>query len=182
MKIILSAFFILSFLSNSLHAQLAYQKNMKILNAGLGAGLYGVYGSSDFPPISVGLQFGVHERISVGGLIGYSSSSYGFGYRGNIYNWSYSYFFIGARGEYHLVYPQVDIPKNLDLYGGLTLGFNIVTVSEPIERVPGYAAEGSYALFGFHIGGRYYFSESIGAFLELGYGVGVVTIGASFKL
>jgi hypothetical protein len=178
MKILLGAFFILSFLSNSLYAQLAYQKNMKILNAGLGAGLYGVYGSSDFPPISVGLQYGVHDKISVGGLIGYSSSSYGF--RG--FSWSYSYFFIGARGEYHLVYPQVNIPKNLDLYGGLTLGFNIVTVSEPMDRVAGYTAEGSYALFGFHIGSRYYFSETIGAFLELGYGVGVVTIGASFKL
>ncbi len=178
MKIILAAFFIISVLPHSIQAQLAYQKNVKILNAGIGAGLYGVYGSADFPPISVGLQFGIHERISVGGLVGYSSSSYG--YRG--FNWSYSYLFLGARGEYHLVYPQVDIPKNLDLYGGLTLGFNIVTVSEPVDRVTGYTAEGSYALFGFHIGGRYYFSEKIGAFLELGYGVGVITIGASFKL
>jgi hypothetical protein len=182
MKIIPVILFVLFLLPDSINAQLAYQKNVKILNAGLGAGLYGIYGSSDFPPISVGLQYGIHERISVGGLIGYSSSSYGYGYRGIIYNWSYSYLFLGARGEYHLVYPQVDIPKNLDLYGGLTLGFNIVTVSEPIDRVPGYAAEGSYALFGFHIGGRYYFSDKIGAFLELGYGVGVITIGASFKL
>ncbi|HVO75124.1 MAG TPA: hypothetical protein VMT35_13935 [Ignavibacteriaceae bacterium] len=178
MKFLLGTFFILSVLSNSLHAQGAYQKNMEILNAGLGTGLYGIYGSSDFPPISVGLQYGVHEKISVGGLLGYSSSSYG--YLG--LNWSYSYFFIGARGEYHLVYPQVDIPKNLDLYGGLTLGFNIVTVSEPSQRVQGYSAQGSYALFGAHIGGRYYFSETIGAFMELGFGVGVFTIGASFKL
>lgn len=178
MKIVLTAFFILSLLPNSIQAQVSYHKEIKILNAGLGAEMYGVYGSADFPPIIVGLQYGVHDRISVGGLIGYSSSSYG--YQG--YNWSYSYFFLGGRGEYHLVYPQVDIPKNLDLYGGLTLGFNIVTVSEPANSVSGYTSEGSYAIFGFHIGGRYYFSEKIGAFLELGYGVAVITVGASFKL
>ncbi len=71
------------------------------------------------PSISLGYQAGILEKISVGGIAGYSSSSYGvIGYK-----WTYSYMFIGARGEYHFV--DVDL-ENFDLYGGLTLGYNIV--------------------------------------------------------
>ena len=104
-----------------------------------------------------------------------------FGFRG--YNWSYSYIFIGGRGEYHFDKSELKIQNdNLDLYAGLTLGFNIVTVSEPNIVTGGYSAQGSYFLFGLHIGGRYYFSQNIGAFLELGYGVGYITGGVSFKL
>lgn len=71
---------------------------------------------------------------------------------------------------------------DLDLYGGLTLGNNIISVTAPSGTITGYSAQGSYLLYGFHIGGRYYFSPTIGAFLELGYGVGYIMAGITFKM
>jgi outer membrane immunogenic protein len=100
-----------------------YQKGVNNLNIGIGAGLVGVYGDADFPPISVGFQYGYHEKISIGGLLGYSSSSWGSG----MYEWGYTYIFVGARGEYHFLEPNNDF----DAYGGLTLGYNIVSFDEP---------------------------------------------------
>ncbi|HEX9740091.1 MAG TPA: hypothetical protein VGA29_04890, partial [Ignavibacteriaceae bacterium] len=97
-----------------------YRKGVNNLNIGIGPGLAGIYGSMDIPSISVGFQAGVHEKISVGGIVGYSASTFGEGQ----YEWTYSYIFIGARGEYHFVDLDVD---DFDLYGGLTLGYNIVS-------------------------------------------------------
>jgi hypothetical protein len=157
-----------------------YKKGNNNLNIGIGPGLAGIYGSSSVPGISAGYQVGVHEKFSVGGIVGYSSSSYSSGYfLGKEYKWTYSYIFIGARGEYHFIDANVE---NLDLYGGLTLGYNIVSVSEPSGYTGFYSSEGSYLLYGFHAGGRYYFSPKIGAFLELGYGVGYIVAGVTFRL
>jgi hypothetical protein len=152
-----------------------YRKGVNNLNIGIGPGLAGIYGSMDIPSISVGFQAGVHEKISVGGIVGYSASTFGEGQ----YEWTYSYIFIGARGEYHFVDLDVD---DFDLYGGLTLGYNIVSVSEPSGYSGFYSAEGGYLLYGFHLGGRYYFTPTVGAFLELGYGVGYIVAGVSFRL
>lgn len=158
-----------------------YKKGVNNLNAGISiGGLAGLYGTADFPPISLGLQFGVHEKLSVGGIVGYSSSSYDFGHwNGQDWSWTYRYIFVGARGEYHFV--DVDV-KDLDLYGGLTLGYNIVSVSEPTGYTGPYTAESSYLLYGFHAGARYMFSPKLGVFGELGYGIGYITLGLNVKL
>jgi hypothetical protein len=158
-----------------------YKKGDNNLNIGIGPGLAGIYGSMSVPSISAGYQVGVHQKFSVGGIVGYSSSSYDEGtYYGVDYKWTYTYIFIGGRGEYHFI--DADI-ENLDIYAGITLGYNIVSVSSPSNTLYGnYTAEGSYLLYGFHAGGRYYFTPKIGAFLELGYGVGYIVAGVTFRL
>jgi len=157
-----------------------YKKGDNNLNIGIGPGLAGIYGSMDVPSISVGYQVGVHEKFSVGGIVGYSSSSYdGGSYLGKDYKWTYTYIFIGGRGEYHFIDANIE---NLDIYAGVTLGYNIVSVSEPTGYSGFYSSEGSYLLYGFHAGGRYYFTPKIGAFLELGYGVGYIVVGGTFRL
>jgi len=136
------------FLISSFSFAQTYKKGVTNLNAGVSiGGLAGLYGTADLPPISLGLQFGVHEKISVGGIVGYSSSSNDLG----SYSWTYRYIFVGARGEYHFV--DVDV-KDLDLYGGLTIGYNIVSVDEPSGYSGVYAAGASYLLYGFHAGAR----------------------------
>jgi len=164
-----------------------YKKGVTNLNAGVSiGGLAGLYGTSDFPPVSLGLQFGIHEKISVGGIVGYSSSSIDGSYwNGNNFvrgDWTWTYIFIDARGEYHFV--DVDV-KDLDLYGGLTIGYNIASLSTPSGYVEyaGYGYTGdSYLLYGFHAGARYMFSPKIGVFGELGYGIGYITLGLNVKL
>ncbi len=178
MNKIVRVLFLLLFLVSVSYGQV-YKKGMNNLNIGIGPGLQGIYGSMDLPAISVGYQVGFHKNFSVGGILGYSSSTYDYSYINSNYEWKYSYFFIGARGEYH--FTEVDL-ENTDLYAGVTLGYNIVSVSEPSGTIAGYSAQGSYLLYGFHAGGRYYFSPTVGGFLELGYGVGYIIAGVTFKL
>lgn len=179
MKKILVNMTILLFVSSLSFAQV-YKKGVTNLNAGVSIGsLAGLYGTSDFPPLSLGLQFGIHEALSVGGIVGYSSSTYVISGWATEWTWVYRYIFVGARGEYHFV--DLDV-KDMDLYVGLTLGYNIVSFSEPSGYTGFYTAQGSYPLYGFHVGARYMFSPNIGVFGELGYGIGYIALGLNVKL
>jgi hypothetical protein len=153
-----------------------YVKGSKVINAGLGFGMAGIYGDSGMPPISIGFQYGLEDKISIGGIVGFSTSTYGW----TNYEWSYTYISIGARGEYHFM----ENSDKLDAYAGLTLGYNVVSVSEPdgYQSYWGYESESSYLLAGVHVGARYALSEKIGIFGELGYGIGYLTVGVDFHL
>ncbi len=154
-----------------------YKKGVNNLNIGVGMGLNGITGESTLPPISIGYQLGINKKYSVGAIVGYSSSSA----KVLTYEWTYTYIFIGGRGEYHFMEPT----DKLDAYAGGTLGYNIVSVSEP-DNLPAFgsfAAVGtSYLIYGAHAGIRYAFSKSFGAFAEVGYGIGLVTVGLNLKL
>ena len=176
MKRIITTSLILLFAVSIAFAQ-PYQKGSKVINAGIGFGLSGIYGDAGMPPVSVGFQYGLEDKISIGGIAGFSTSSYGW----DEWKWDYTYIIIGARGEYHFL----ESSEKLDAYVGATLGYNIVSVSEPdgYERLwGGYETEASYFIYGFHVGARYALSNNIGIFGELGYGVGYLTVGATFKL
>lgn len=163
-----------------------YDPNLKVAQFGIGVGgLGGFYGSSNLPVLSAGVDFGVDKMFSAGGRIGYTSSSfespYFVGFNRLIYRWKYTYITIAGRGSYH--YPIEN--EKVDLYGGLDLGYNIVSSKydgDAAGRVFASRASGSYMFFGAHIGGRYYFSESLAAFGELGYGYGILNVGISLKL
>lgn len=152
-----------------------YKKGVNNINAGVGFGLAGIYGNAGMIPISVGVQIGVANKISFGGIVGFSTSTYGL----DNFEWKYTYIMLGARGEYHFLKPT----NKLDAYAGLTLGYNIVSVTAPSNYSGfGYSAQGSYLLFGVHVGARYAFTRNIGAFAELGYGIGYLTVGVNFKI
>lgn len=161
-------------------AQDAFNKGDKLLSAGIGlGGLYGVYGDLDFPPVSLQFQYGIEKNISIGGFVGYSSSST------EVYDWTWSYILIGAKGEYHFKELFEDQTK-FDPYVGLSLGYSIVSWDgEEFDDFFGYDLtpdDESYFLWGFNAGLRYYVSPKIALFGELGYGLGILTIGATFKL
>ncbi len=158
----------------------AFNKGDKVVSLGIGYGLGGLYGSSSTPPISLSFDYGLDvPKISVGGLVAYAGSSDDYYYA----SWKYTYIVIGARGAYHFLEDN----KNIDAYGGIILGYNIVSSSVTWNN--GYnqfayssSASGSYMLFGAFVGGRYYFSPKFAAFAELGYGAGIITAGISYKL
>lgn len=176
-------FFLLLFavLTVNTHAQSTFKKGEMVGQLGLGFGFAGIYGDTGFPPLTIGLQYGIEDKISVGGLVGYTSSSSDFFYG----KWSYSYVVIAARGEYHFL----DNPKttNLDAYGGLTLGYAIVSSS--FEESAAYvdypfrtSTSGSYGVVGIHAGVRYYFNPNIAVVGELGYGIGYLTVGVAYRI
>ncbi len=179
MKKIAVVTIVLLFFTMNAFAQAPYNKGDKLGTIGIGYGFAGIYGSTTVPPISVGFQYGLEDKISIGGLIGYTSSSYDYGtWLGTDYSWTYSYILIAARGEYHFL----ENSENLDGYGGVTLGYAITSVSEPTGFYGTYAAGASYLVAGVHVGLRYFFNPNIAIFGEVGYGVGYITAGAAFKL
>jgi hypothetical protein len=159
-----------------------------LINAGVGFGLLLSGYDLGLPPISVAADFKLPAKvpITLGGLFAISSRSYTYDYsyysvtRG--YKFTYTDIGFGLRGMYH-----VNFAKNLDTYAGLTLGYVISTSkteytgtwgttdkSEPIDY--------SYFLYGFNVGLRYFFTNNIGAYLEVGYsGLQIASLGLSLK-
>ena len=160
---------------------------------GLGVGLGGHYGYwgagySATPAFGLSYDYGIMDAgpgtIGVGGYFGYKGISYHYEYPFSNYyydeKWTYTIF--GARGTYHY---NFNLDDNLDLYGGLLLSYNNVNYRET-SNDPYYIYHNSDYYHGYldlslFIGGSYYFSESIGAFMELGYGISYWTVGVNFK-
>ena len=161
-------------------SQIAYKKGDQVINLGIGLGGFaGVYGTGGIA-ITGGYEYGVNENISLGGVLGYSSSSEDFFYG----SWKYTYFLIGARGAYHL---DLFHNPNIDTYGGILLGYNIVSASTTWNSgysnfFGSYSASSSYLEYGIFIGGRYYFNPKWAVQAELGYGLGILNVGIAYKL
>ncbi len=164
-------------------SQMAYKKGDQVINVGIGiGGLAGAYGTGSVA-ITGGYEYGVTENISLGGVVGYSSSTDDFGFG---YGWKYTYIIIGARGAYH-----VDLfhNPNIDTYGGILLGYNIVS-SKATGNFPtlygyslgSYSASSSYLEYGIFVGGRYYFNPHWAVQAELGYGLGILNVGLAYRL
>ena len=164
------------------NAQNVFSKGDNNLNLGVGIGsvLGGTSGySTTTPPVSVSYERGIIDELfdeksslGIGAYLGYAANRHDFG---NGYDWKSSYTIIGARGALH--YQLID---KLDTYGGLMLGYNVVSTSFSSDIRIGTAPQNAlgWSLF---LGGRYYFTDNIGAFAELGYGIAYLQLGVSFK-
>jgi hypothetical protein len=158
------------------------------VNAGVGLG-YSPY-KLGIPPISVSADYKLPIKlpITVGltGAFRTSTDSYSSG--SQAIDMTYTDIGIGARGAYHF-----NFVKNFDVYAGVTLGYVIQVYDVKFGSMydnPIYAATkaaykdkgASYPLFGFNIGGRYFFTQNIGAYLELGYsGIQLASLGLAVK-
>jgi len=157
-----------------------FQKGTTTANVGIGLGTaLGGLGKAR-PAISASLDHGMWDIggpgvISLGGYVGNT----GYKYTSGSYTSKWNYFVVGARGAYHYN-GFTSVPK-LDVYGGAMLGYNIVKYSsdsEDIEMANSYG--NGIGLSGF-LGSRWFFSNSMGAYAELGYGVSVLNVGLTFK-
>ncbi|MDA3813325.1 MAG: hypothetical protein PF570_03635 [Candidatus Cloacimonetes bacterium] len=177
-KLIVLLFIAVIVISLNAEYPTAFQPGEKIVQAGLGFGMVGVYGDVVIPPISISFDIAKEIEgfpISFGGLIGIAKSEYGLSYwTGD--KWTYTYFVLGGRAAYHL---KLESPK-IDPYGGLMLGYNIVSFSG--DDVYGTSAGTSYMMYGFYGGARYFFNPKMAVYAELGYGFGYLNLGISYKL
>ena len=149
------------------------------INAGVGL-LRTIYGthSTTVPPVSVSAEMGITDKISVGGYIGYTATKDYFWADDNDYA-NYSFTIIGARGSYHF-----NLIDKMDTYAGLMLGYAIAS-SKIVSDNPyldDFSAAASGMALSAYVGGRYNFSENLGAFAELGWGISVLNVGVTFKL
>ncbi len=159
-----------------------FEEGAKFLHAGLGVGSPYAYSGSKMgvPPLHASFEMGVTDKIGVGGLIGYTSSTWDQAFFTTNYSWKFSYLIIGARGAYHFL----DHEK-IDAYGGAMLGYNIASAKfesndADLERLVTEPSVGGLA-FGAFVGGRYMFSDNSGVFAELGYNIAWLSVGYTAK-
>jgi len=175
-----SIFIILAvFIAVAAHAQ-PFQKGTTTANLGIGLGTaLGGLGKAR-PAISASVDHGMWDIggpgvVSLGGYVGNT----GYKYTDAGYTAKWNYIVVGARGAYH--YNGFKNVPNLDVYGGLMLGYNIVSYSSTGSDA-GYAnSYGSGLGLSAFLGGRWFFSDNIGAYAELGYGVSHLNVGVTFK-
>jgi len=151
------------------------------------------YGDIVIPPLSVAVDFGNEFDLgngkslplSYGGIFSIYKTEYSYNYYYNSSNyvWSYTYIVVGARAALHLNKYLNIKNKNVDLYSGLMVGYNIVSYEKPKGwNYDSYDTKDSYLVTDFFAGARYFFSPSLAGFAELGYGVEWLKLGLSFKL
>jgi hypothetical protein len=160
-----------------------YTKERSDLNIGIGLGST-LYGTSTLPPITASYEFGFPgkpnnftDKVSIGPYAGIAMAEDDW-YWGT---WTYTHIIIGARGSYHFYNED-----NIDAYGGLMIGYNIV--SSKYESKHGYddsdhsSDAGSGLTYSLYVGGRYYFSPGFGVYAELGYGIAYLSLGVTLKM
>ena len=149
----------------------AFSNGDKLLNLGIGLNSYYSGGN----PLGASLEFGITDDISVGANIDYLSTKYN-GYK-------FSAFYFGARANYHFNELLEINNDQVDLYGGLSIGYRSFSWKDNVygSSLGKTYSSGTYAAL--IVGGRYYFSDNIGAFMELGVGGATnAHIGVAFKL
>jgi hypothetical protein len=160
----------------------AFKNGDMVGNLGLGFGWYGysIYGANitSLPAFSISLEKGIKEISSIngvftlGGIFGIKHASWSyFADKG-----SYNDIIVAARGAIHA--DLFKVPK-LDTYAGVAIGARIHNEKFPYSQyvINNY----TNVLLALYLGGRYYFTDKLAGFGELGYGLGYLTLGLSYK-
>lgn len=182
--------FLISLTSSKISGQ-SFDKADQVLGFGFGiGGHFGVYKgyTSQTPAFGIMYEQGMRWDagpgiIGLGAYLGYKSLRY----KETIivpptynYDYKWTYTIIGIRGAYH--YEFVD---NLDTYAGVLMSYNIASFSDKSSVDGGVyhysGSSGSGLGLSLYAGGRYYFSDQWAAFLELGYGIAYLQLGAAYK-
>ena len=148
----------------------------KYLNAGIGLAAYTAGGL----PIGASLEVDVKNNISAGVFFDYAR----YGYRYGSYKWHYNFLYFGARGSYHLgeLLRDLDIHNSKwDPYAGLSLGIRTASYRDNAGTENFTSPYSGGAFLGVHVGSRYMFSEKLGGFAEVGYGVSALRLGITAR-
>lgn len=145
----------------------SFQKGDAVLSGGIGVGNTYTWTGGLGIPLGVSFEYGVTDlevgSIGIGGDIGYVSGG------------SLSILYIGGKGSYHFNELLEVENENLDLYGGLGIYYRNFSYSGTASTF----ASGMVA--GFHVGTRYYFTENLAGYAELGNNWAWLNFGVSYK-
>jgi hypothetical protein len=156
---------------------------------GVGVGFGGVFGFSGFssqtPTFSLNYEYGIKEldfgaTIGAGGIVGYKSISYESYFNNDRYYDKWNIIVIGGKGTFHYDFHNI---RKLDTYANAMVTYHIL--SNKNNFPVGYNNSRSYAsavYTSLTVGAKYYFTDQIAAFVDLGYGVSWITAGVSYKL
>jgi hypothetical protein len=151
-----------------------------LISPGLSFGAIYGYGGAGFLPLSLSAEYSLNDKFALGAYVGYASGSSS----NLLLNSKWTSFSFGGKGTLHATGllnqafgSSMDAEK-IDLFASAYLGIRTFSYSQDF-----IGASGTTFTPGLTIGGRYFFTPNIGAFLELGYGaIGAGTLGVSFRL
>ncbi len=123
------------------------------LNFGVGLSEYGV-------PFYIGIDHSVHQDITIGAEFSYRS----FNEKYNSYTYHHNIMGFSGNGNYHFN-TVLNIPQTWDFYAGLNIGFYVWSSPDTYN-----GSHQSGLGLGAQVGGRYYFTDTIGINLEFGGG------------
>jgi hypothetical protein len=151
--------------------------NLLNIGVGIGSPFFGSGYKASLPiNPSISYEKGITDAISVGGQLSYASSKYNFD--NGVSGFKESAVYIGARGSYHLN-KVLDIDPKFDVYGGASLGYVAVSVS---DNNGSFGSTASGVGFGLFAGGKYYFKPGIAIYAEVGYqSLSLLNVGIAFK-
>ncbi|RYU78845.1 hypothetical protein [Hymenobacter persicinus] len=161
---------------------------MANLGLGLGTGLgYGsFYGTlSSGPALSLSVERGVAEgigpgTIGIGGLVGYKS--YYYKYPGTSYKSTWRNALVAVRGTYHY---NILAQPNLDTYAGASLGVRLQrhqdTYFDSAPELKDYPAGSARFTTGVFVGARYFLTDKLGAFTEIGFDMNYLKLGLTAR-
>ncbi len=167
-----------------------FEKGNQAINVGIGFGntnYWGSYYSGFLPSMSASYEYGIVEVpmgsqltgvVSVGGYMGWSYSKYKWSAWVNDDYYATTDFIIAARGNYHFIFHD-----KLDPYAGVWFGVDISSTKWKGEGAdPDVDFGGTGPTGGAYVGARWYFTDNIAAYAELGYLISVFNIGVTFKI
>jgi hypothetical protein len=159
-KILFLVFIPLTFSFQGSSQSGAFSEKDVLLNVGLG--LNSPYGGGI--PWGGSLEFGVSDEFRVGGILDY----YNFRYRYSSNYYKYRVTYLGFRGSFHFNQLFHIRSEKADVYGGLALGYRSFTWTDDFIGTVPPRIYSSNLYLGVHFGGKYYFNDRIGGFLEIG--------------
>lgn len=168
----------------------SFARGNTAFNLGLGVGQGYGYGFDGYggalessPALSLSGERGLLEIgtgvLSLGGLLGYNNYHYDWSAGGRAYRAKWSNFYVAARAAYH--YNFTNNPK-LDTYAGVSLSARLENYSNNSgDQSLGSEYGKTYLDTGIFLGGRYFLTENLGGFAELGYDMSYLKIGVTGK-
>ena len=183
-KISLLILSVSTFLSMSnLQAQ-GFEQGSLSVSPGVNIGGLGFYGSGTGLPIVASGEYGILDVLGAGPYIGFVNYNFGSGAS----KYSYRFITVGVRGDFHytklleeLLESNLNSDK-LDLYVALLLGYQTASYSGPDGSVfrGAFSNRGNSGLA---VGGRFYFSEKLAVYAEVGRILyGSLNLGLTLKL
>ncbi len=141
---------------------------------------YSNYSSLTFGPVGVYYEKAITDKIGIGkiglgGSINYLRNSTSYDFLSSSNTISISQLAIALRGAYHFELEN----KKLDPYAGLGLVFSHFSYKSSISNTN--FSFGSPLGTQAFVGSRYYFTDNIAAFAEVGYGLAYLNIGGTYK-
>lgn len=162
----------------------SFEKGSQGINVGLGLGpgwatsagfSIGVNGSYEYAIVEVPMGSTLTGVVGVGGMVGtcFSTRTYG------VVDYHSMDYFIAARGNYHFIFHD-----KFDPYASLVIGYR--GYQDKYKDDGPEPAKTTYTGGDFRagvvVGARYFFTDSFGAYAELGYLQNFLNIGVTFKI